>query len=97
MELFVSTITVNEEIKNRLDEITVSKEEVLEIALSIYKSTFREKKEKDSEFALATEIMKKTSKELRRLNPQLAKRAKIIEGAKIDISEVISQKWGIEI
>lgn len=97
----MSTITVNEEIKNRLDEITrnlnISKEEVLETALSIFESTFKEKKEKDSEFALATEIMKKTSKELRRLNPQMAKRAKIIEGAKIDVSEVISPKWGIEI
>ena len=43
------------------------------------------------------EEIKKTSKELRRLNPQLAKRAKIIEEAKIDVSEVISPKWGVEI
>ena len=97
----MSTITVNEEIKNRLDDITrhlnISKEEVIETALSIFESTFREKKEKDSEFEIATEIMKNTSEELRRLNPQLAKRAKIIEEAKIDISEVISPKWGIEI
>lgn len=97
----MSTITVNEEIKNRLDDITrhlnISKEEVIETALSIFESTFMEKKEKDSEFEIATEIMKNTSKELRRLNPQLAKRAKIIEEAKIDVSEVISPKWGIEI
>ncbi len=97
----MSTITISDEMKAKLGGIArhlnISKEEVIETALSIFEDAFKEEKQKDTKFKIATEIMEKASKELRSSNTRLAQRAKIIEEAKTDFFEVISHRWGIEI
>lgn len=95
------TIAINDGMETRLEDIArhlnISKDEVMETALSIFEAVFKEKKQKDTGFEMATEIMKKASGEIRRSNTRLARRAKIIEEAKIDVSEVVSHRWGIEL
>ncbi len=97
----MSTITISDGMKTKLEDIArhlnISKEEVIETALSIFEERFKEEKQKGTKFKTATEIMEKASKELRSSNMRLAQRAKIIEEAKIDVFEVISHRWGIEI
>lgn len=97
----MSTITISGEMKAKLEDIArhlnISKEEVIETALSIFEDAFKEEKQKDRKFKIANEIMEKASKELRSSNTRLAQRAKIIEEAKTDVFEVISHRWGIEI
>ncbi|MFZ2071433.1 MAG: hypothetical protein WAV32_07560 [Halobacteriota archaeon] len=97
----MSTITVREEMKTKIEDIArhlnISKEEVIETALSMFEAAFKEEKQKDIKFKITSEIMKKASKELRSSNTRLAQRAKIIEEAKTDIFEVISHRRGIEI
>ena len=98
----MSTITISDEMKAKLEDIArhlnISKEEVIETALSIFEDAFKEEKQKDTKFKIANKIMKKkASEELRSSNTRLAQRAKIIEEAKIDVFEVISHRWGIEI
>lgn len=97
----MSAITISDEMKTKLEDIArhlnISKEEVIETALSIFEDAFKEEKQKDMKFKIATEIMEKASEELRGSNTRLAQRAKIIEEAKTDIFEVISRRWGIEI
>ena len=97
----MSTITISDEMKAKLEDIArhlnLSKEKVIETALSIFEERFKEEKQKDIKFKIATEIMEKASKELRSANTRLAQRAKIIEEAETDVYEVISHKWGIEI
>jgi hypothetical protein len=97
----MSTITISDEMKAKLEDIAkhlkISKEKVIETALSIFEERFKEEKQKDTKFKIATEIMKNASKELRSSNTRLAQRAKIIEEAKTDVFEVISHRWGIEI
>ncbi|MFZ2070655.1 MAG: hypothetical protein WAV32_03425 [Halobacteriota archaeon] len=87
--------------KTKLEDIArhlnISKEEVIETALSMFEAAFKEGKQKDIKFEIASEIMKKASKGLRSSNTRLAQRAKIVEEAKTDIFEVISRRWGIEI
>ena len=97
----MSTITISDEMKAKLEDIArhlnISKEEVIETALSIFEDAFKEEKQKDMKFKIANEIMEKASKELRSSNTRLAQRAKIIEEAKTDVFEVISHRKGIEI
>ena len=97
----MSTITISDEMKAKLEDIArhlnISKEKVIETALSIFEERFKEEKQKDIKFKMAAEIMKKASKELRSSNTRLAQRAKIIEEAETDVFEVISHRWGIEI
>ncbi len=97
----MNTITISDEVKAKLEDIArhlnISKEEVIETALSIFEDAFKEEKQKDMKFKIANEHMKKASNELRSSNMRLAQRAKIIEEAKTDIFEVISRRWGIEI
>lgn len=97
----MSTITISGEMKAKLEDIArhlnISKEEVIETALSIFEDAFKEEKQKDRKFKIANEIMEKASKELRSSNTRLAQRAKIIEEAKTNVFEVISHRWGIEI
>ena len=97
----MSTITISDEMKAKLEDIArhlnISKEKVIETALSIFEERFKEEKQKDTKIEIATEIMKKASKELRISNTRLAQRAKIIEEAETDVYEVISHRWGIEI
>ena len=97
----MSTITISDGMKTKLEDIArhlnISKEKVIETALSIFEERFKEEKQKGTKFKTATEIMEKASKELRSSNMRLAQRAKIIEEAETDVSEVISHRWGIEI
>ncbi len=97
----MGTITISDGMKTKLEDIArhlnISKEEVIETALSIFEDAFKEEKQKDTKFEIANKIMKKASEELRSSNTRLAQRAKIIEEAKIDVFEVISHRWGIEI
>ncbi|NMG83261.1 MAG: hypothetical protein GIS02_03520 [Methanosarcinales archaeon] len=92
---------IDDEMENRLEDIArhlnISKKEVIETALFIFESIFKEKKQKDAEFEMANEIMEKASADVRSSNIRLAQRAKIIEEAKVDIFEVISNRWGMEI
>ena len=89
----MSTITISDGMKTKLEDIArhlnISKEEVIETALSIFEDAFKEEKQKDTKFKIANKIMKKASEELRSSNTRLAQRAKIIEEAKIDVFEVI--------
>ena len=97
----MSTMAISDEVKTKLEDIArhlnISKEEVIESALSIFEEGVKNEKQKDTKFKIATEIMKKASEELRSSNTRLAQRAKIIEEAKADVFEVISCRWGIEI
>ena len=94
-------MAISDEVKTKLEDIArhlnISKEEVIESALSIFEEEVKNENQKDTKFKIATEIMKKASEELRSSNTRLAQRAKIIEEAKIDAFEVISRRWGIEI
>ena len=97
----MSSIAISDEAKTKLEGIArhlnISKEDVIESALSIFEEGVKNEKQKDTKFKIASEIMKKVSKELRSSNTRLAQRAKIIEEAKTDVFEVISRRWGIEI
>jgi len=97
----MSSIAISDEAKTKLEDIArhlnISKEDVIESALSIFEEGVKNEKQKDTKFKIASEIMKKVSKELRSSNTRLAQRAKIIEEAKTDVFEVISRRWGIEI
>jgi exonuclease VII small subunit len=94
-------MAISDEVKTKLEDIArhlnISKEEVIESALSIFEEGVKNENQKDTKFKIATEIMKKASEELRSSNTRLAHRAKIIEEAKADAFEVISRRWGIEI
>ena len=94
-------MAISDEVKTKLEDIArhlnISKEEVIESGLAIFEEGVKTENQNDTKFKIATEIMKKASEELRSSNTRLAQRAKIIEEAKIDVSEVISPKWGIEI
>ncbi len=97
----MSTMAISDEVKTKLEDIArhlnISKEEVIESALSIFEEGVKNEKQNDTKFKIATEIMKKASEELRSSNTRLAQRAKIIEEAETDVYEVISRRWGIEI
>ena len=97
----MTTITISDRVKTKLEDIArhlnVSKEEVIETALATFEDAFKEEKQKEIKFKMATEIMEKASEDLRSSNTRLAQRAKIIEEAKTDVFEVISRRWGIEI
>jgi exonuclease VII small subunit len=94
-------MAISDEVKTKLEDIArhlnISKEEVIESALSIFEEGVKNEKQNDTKFKIATEIMKKASEELRSSNTRLAQRAKIIEEAETDVYEVISRRWGIEI
>ena len=96
----MSTITISDEMKAKLEDIArhlnLSKEKVVETALSIFEERFKEEKQEDIKIKIVTEIMEKTSKKLRSANTRLAQRAKIIDEAETDVYEVISPGWGIE-
>lgn len=97
----MSSIAISDEMKTKLENIArhknISKEEVIESALSFFDEGVKNEKQKDTKFKIATEIMKKASEEIRSSNTRLAQRAKVIEEAKTDFFEVISHRWGIEI
>ena len=97
----MSTIAISDEVKTKLEDIArhlnISKEEVIESALSIFEEGVKNEKQKDTKFKIATEIMKKASEELRSSNTRLAQRAKIIEEAKADVFDAVSHRWEIEI
>lgn len=95
------TIAITDEMETRLEDIArhlnMGKDEIMETALSIFEAVFKEKKQKDMELEIAIESMKKASDEVRRSNTRLERRAKSIEEAKIDVFEVVSHRWGIEL